>query len=305
MEIDGTPGVAFEAGVEEAGRAPQRGALGEGQLHDILVRLTGADHSGVRPHRYPSPLPLLDHFGVGLLDENSDPSERLAPPITQLVNTWYRRVSFPSGLRCRTSLSRWVSSRFRVHRPGTLYQAPCHLKGFARVRRLACHDGTDAVSLGSFATPAGGQSRPARHRRPRASLRSLTSARMIFCSLVMAVPLRPPRSGATHPDRSAPGLSRERGVSDGGALRRARGATLNRGVRGSVFEADGSSGDASAAIKLMQRVRQTGRTAPAKIGGYRRPLLEPYTDWLRALVSDRKGITLPRSRPRWPRAASS
>lgn len=48
----------------------------------------------------------------------------------------------------------------------------------------------------------------------------------------------------------------------------------------------------SAAIKLMQRVRQTGSTAPAQIGGYRRPLLEPYADWLRALVSDRKGITL-------------
>jgi putative transposase len=49
---------------------------------------------------------------------------------------------------------------------------------------------------------------------------------------------------------------------------------------------------ASAAIKLMQRVRQTGRTAPAQIGGDPRPLLEPYADWLRALVSDRKGITL-------------
>src|SRR5438034_6935819 len=30
---------------------------------------------------------LLDHFGVGLLDENSDPSERLAPPITQLLDS--------------------------------------------------------------------------------------------------------------------------------------------------------------------------------------------------------------------------
>jgi putative transposase len=49
---------------------------------------------------------------------------------------------------------------------------------------------------------------------------------------------------------------------------------------------------ASAAIKLMQRVRQTGRTAPAQIGGDPRPLLEPYAAWLRALVSDRKGITL-------------
>src|SRR5438552_4027392 len=87
MEIDGTPGVAFEAGVEEARRVLQRGALGEGHLHDILVRLTGADNSGVRPHRNPSPLPLLDHFGVGLLDENSDPSDRLAPPITQLLDS--------------------------------------------------------------------------------------------------------------------------------------------------------------------------------------------------------------------------
>src|SRR5438477_11815264 len=49
--------------------------------------LTGANHSGVRPHRNPSPLPLLDHFWVGLLDENSDPSERLAPPITQLLDS--------------------------------------------------------------------------------------------------------------------------------------------------------------------------------------------------------------------------
>ena len=48
----------------------------------------------------------------------------------------------------------------------------------------------------------------------------------------------------------------------------------------------------SAAIKLMQRVRQTGSTAPAKIGGYLRPLLEPYADVLRQLVSETKGITL-------------
>src|SRR3954452_23329365 len=49
---------------------------------------------------------------------------------------------------------------------------------------------------------------------------------------------------------------------------------------------------ASAAIKLMQRVRQTGSTAPAKIGGYRRPLLEAHADDLRAIVSRQTGITL-------------
>ena len=49
---------------------------------------------------------------------------------------------------------------------------------------------------------------------------------------------------------------------------------------------------ASAAIKLMQRVRQTGSTAPAKIGGYRRPLLEKHADDLRTIVLGQAGITL-------------
>jgi transposase len=44
--------------------------------------------------------------------------------------------------------------------------------------------------------------------------------------------------------------------------------------------------------KVMQRVRQTGSTAPAKIGGYRRPLLEAHADDLRAIVSSKAGITL-------------
>ena len=50
----------------------------------------------------------------------------------------------------------------------------------------------------------------------------------------------------------------------------------------------------SAAIKLVQRVRRTGTgsTRPAKIGGYRRPLLEPHADVLRAIVSSHPGITL-------------
>jgi transposase len=39
----------------------------------------------------------------------------------------------------------------------------------------------------------------------------------------------------------------------------------------------------SAAIKLMQRLRTTGSTAPAKIGGYRRPMLEGHEGLLREL----------------------
>ena len=49
---------------------------------------------------------------------------------------------------------------------------------------------------------------------------------------------------------------------------------------------------ASAAIKLVRRVRETGSTAPAKIGGYRKPLLAGHEDVLRELTTTRKGITL-------------
>ena len=49
---------------------------------------------------------------------------------------------------------------------------------------------------------------------------------------------------------------------------------------------------ASAAIKLMERVRQTGSTAPAKIGGHRRPILEPHADTLRTIATSKPGMTL-------------
>ena len=48
----------------------------------------------------------------------------------------------------------------------------------------------------------------------------------------------------------------------------------------------------SATIKLVRRVRETGSTAPAKIGGYRKPLLVGHEEVLRELTATRKGITL-------------
>ena len=48
----------------------------------------------------------------------------------------------------------------------------------------------------------------------------------------------------------------------------------------------------SVSVKLMQRVRLTGSTAPAQIGGHRRPVLEPHADALREMVESKKGITL-------------
>jgi transposase len=49
---------------------------------------------------------------------------------------------------------------------------------------------------------------------------------------------------------------------------------------------------ASAAIKLVRRVRETGSTAPARIGGYRKPLLEEHEGLLRELTDAKSGITL-------------
>jgi putative transposase len=49
---------------------------------------------------------------------------------------------------------------------------------------------------------------------------------------------------------------------------------------------------ASASIKLVRRVRETGSTEPGKIGGHRKPLLAGHEDLLRELVATRKGITL-------------
>src|SRR5678810_1268655 len=63
MEVNGAPRVPFEAGVEEICWILERGSLGEGELHLVLVGLAGADHPVVVPHRDPSPLPLLVHFG--------------------------------------------------------------------------------------------------------------------------------------------------------------------------------------------------------------------------------------------------
>jgi len=56
---------------------------------------------------------------------------------------------------------------------------------------------------------------------------------------------------------------------------------------------------ASAAIKLVRRVRETGSTEPGKIGGHRKPLLAGHEDLLRELTATRKGITLAEIRDTW------
>ena len=48
----------------------------------------------------------------------------------------------------------------------------------------------------------------------------------------------------------------------------------------------------SAAVKLMRRVRETGSVAPGRIGGHRRPVLDPHQALLRSLVEAKPAITL-------------
>src|SRR4028118_1943665 len=48
----------------------------------------------------------------------------------------------------------------------------------------------------------------------------------------------------------------------------------------------------SAAVKLIRGLRQTGSVRPDRVGGHRRPVLEPHQDLLRTLVDAKSGITL-------------
>lgn len=48
----------------------------------------------------------------------------------------------------------------------------------------------------------------------------------------------------------------------------------------------------SSVVKWTQRAAQTGSVSPARMGGYRRPLLEPHRAWLLDQVQSRPHITL-------------
>jgi putative transposase len=48
----------------------------------------------------------------------------------------------------------------------------------------------------------------------------------------------------------------------------------------------------SAAIKLMRRFRQSGSPAPARFGGYRRPILARHERLVRALLDAKSDISL-------------
>ena len=70
-------------GVKEAGRILQRRALGEGELHYILVGLTSADDAVELPRRSAHPLPLRDAVRVCFPDELAHSAEGVSAPIPE------------------------------------------------------------------------------------------------------------------------------------------------------------------------------------------------------------------------------
>jgi putative transposase len=48
----------------------------------------------------------------------------------------------------------------------------------------------------------------------------------------------------------------------------------------------------SSVVKWTHRARRTGSVSPAKMGGHRRPLLEPHQDWLLEQVRSCPHVTL-------------
>ena len=105
-EVDGAAGVAVEAGVEEAGGSGRTAPLAKVSLTDCLVGLAGADDAGVRPDRDAAPLPFLDDFGVGLVDQRAERA-RVAAASRQFPRSGVDQVGeipaavYPLSLRLR------------------------------------------------------------------------------------------------------------------------------------------------------------------------------------------------------------
>src|SRR5947209_15376564 len=109
VDVDGAPDITVEARIEEARGIIERGAFGEGQFHDAFVRLAGADDAVMLPHRNAAPLPFLDDFGIGLLDEAADVRQRLAAPIAELLDPSIDQLRRRGGCFrwCRAGFGHW------------------------------------------------------------------------------------------------------------------------------------------------------------------------------------------------------
>ena len=86
VDVDRTPRVSFQAGIEERFRVFDGGAASECELHDLLVRFPCADDAVMGPDGGSHPFPLLLDVGVRIVDELTDMSEGLSSPIPQILN---------------------------------------------------------------------------------------------------------------------------------------------------------------------------------------------------------------------------
>src|SRR3984957_19963123 len=100
VDVDRAAYVTVETRVEKTGRILKRRALGEGKLHDLLVRFGSADDAVVRENRSAHPLPLLDDVRVCFLDELAHSAEGFPAPVAEFGD------SFRDQLRCRLALAR-------------------------------------------------------------------------------------------------------------------------------------------------------------------------------------------------------
>jgi hypothetical protein len=88
VDVDRATCVSVETRVEEAGRILQGRTLGEGKLHDVLVRFASADDAVVRPNRSAHPLPLLDDIRICFLDELAHSAEGFPAPVPEFGDSF-------------------------------------------------------------------------------------------------------------------------------------------------------------------------------------------------------------------------
>ena len=85
--------VAVKARIEETRRVHQSRALGEGQLHLVLVRFARADGAVMRPDWRAGfggcdPLPLLDHVRVCQQDLLAHAAKRFPAPVCEVCDSF-------------------------------------------------------------------------------------------------------------------------------------------------------------------------------------------------------------------------
>src|SRR5271166_765819 len=85
-EVDRTPHIPFQAGIEELLRVFDGGSASKGELHDLLVRFPGADDAVMGEDGGAHPLPLFLDMGVGIMDELAEMRKSLPAPVSKLLD---------------------------------------------------------------------------------------------------------------------------------------------------------------------------------------------------------------------------